>query len=219
MPLTVDMSVPGFRHPFRQHEVRSPLPHPTARKDPALTYPNPHREPSYSHSYGQRGHGLQQPLTDGPLPGQPSPGGKRRSRPVIVGILAGLFVLMAACIAAGTTSTQPTSAPGGAPAPSAPAEEPAADQAVVVYEVTGSKASNITFSTDGARSVSQEANIGLPWRKEITPDRGVAIGTLSAQNAGSGSITCKIMVDGQVVRQAKSSGQFSVVSCTAEPIT
>jgi hypothetical protein len=136
---------------------------------------------------------------------------------LIVGILAGLFVLMAACIAAGTTSTQPTSAPGGAPAPSAPAEEPAADQAVVVYEVTGSKASNIT--TDRAGSVSQQASIGLPWRKEITLDRGVAIGTLSAQNAGSGSITCKITVDGQVFGQAKSSGQFSVVSCSAEPVT
>ena len=219
MPLTVDMSVTGLSTSLPQHEVRSPLPHPTARKGRALTYPNHHREPSYSPGYGQRGNGRQQPLTDGPLPGQQSPGGKRRSLPLIVGILAGLFVLMAACIAAGTTSTQPTSAPGGAPAPSAPAEEPAADQAVVVYEVTGKKASNITFSTDGAGSVSQEASIGLPWRKEITVERGVAIGTLSAQNAGSDSITCKITVDGQVVRQAKSSGQFSVVSCTAEPIT
>ena len=88
-----------------------------------------------------------------------------------------------------------------------------------MYEVTGSKASNTTFSTDRAGSVSQEANIGLPWRKETTLERGVAIGTLSAQNTGSGSITCQSTVDGHVVRQTKSSGQFSVVSCTAEPTT
>lgn len=151
---------------------------------------------------------------------EPSTRRKRRRWPWTVGILAALFVLMAACI--GTGSTQPVSIPGGAPAPpsTAPADDLAASNKVaVVYEIIGSgKAGNVTYNSDGSGSISQETDVQLPWRTEITVERGFALTSVTAQNGGSGEITCKISVDGIVVKEGRSSGQFSAVACAGEPI-
>jgi Mycobacterium membrane protein len=101
-------------------------------------------------------------------------------------------------------------------APAAPAPE----KATVTYEVVATgKASNVTYTTDGAGSTSQEASVVMPWRKDVTVDRGFAIASLTAQNAGRGELTCRISVDGAVVKEATSSGQYAVVSCTSESIT
>ena len=202
-----------------------------------MSHPDQPQRPNYDHQdYRQYGHdgpsapygpaGAPDPYTPGSQPrtphGQrPPTRGKRHRWPWIVGILVVIFVLMAACIAAGSTS--PTSAPGGAPASSAEApagESVASDRATVVYEITGSgKASNVTYSADGSASINQETNVRLPWRKEMTVEREFAITSVTAQNGGSGEIACKIIVDGRVVKEGTSSGQFSVVSCTGEPIT
>jgi hypothetical protein len=94
------------------------------------------------------------------------------------------------------------------------------DTAQVVYEVDGAdQAGNISYAADGTGSIAQDNNVPLPWRKEITVQRGFAIVTLTAQNAGAGTITCRIIVDGQVVRELSSQGEYAVVSCTADPIT
>lgn len=143
---------------------------------------------------------------------------KRRVWPwIVLGVVA--FIVLAS-VFANNTSTPPVSNPGGSALPATAAPRASADTAAVTYEIIGSsKASNVTYNTDGGGSISQEANVKLPWRKEIAIERGLAVATLTAQNGDSGELTCRISVDGQVVKEAKSSGQFAVVSCASDPIT
>lgn len=138
---------------------------------------------------------------------------KRRKWPWIVGGAAALLLVIAVAGGGGQAPAGSTSTAGG----SAPAVSSSA--ATVVYEITGSgRASNVTYNSDGGGSIAQEAGVKLPWRKEISVDRGFAITTVSAQNAGSGQITCRILVDGEVVKENTSSGQYSIVTCTGDPI-
>lgn len=87
-----------------------------------------------------------------------------------------------------------------------------ATQHTVVFEVTGPPAADVTFGvgTDQA----QENGVTLPWRKEQKVSADVLITVLLAQNKGSGDISCKITVDGKVVKENKSSGEFAIVTCS-----
>jgi hypothetical protein len=88
----------------------------------------------------------------------------------------------------------------------------------VVLEVEGK---------DGAASVGtltymmkfdlkQESGITLPYIKEMSADDPYPL-SLVAQNAGQeGSITCRIKVDGKVVREAASSGPYGVCNVRAD---
>lgn len=122
-------------------------------------------------------------------------------------------------LAATAACSVPTSGVGANPV--TPGQlSPGAGSAKVVYEVIGKgPASNVTYAADGGGSIAQEASVKLPWRKEVSVERGFAITTVSAQNAGSGQITCRISVDGQLVKELTSTGQYSMVSCTGEPIS
>ena len=112
----------------------------------------------------------------------------------------------------GTTATQQPAAQ-----PPAPAKEPApAAKRTVVYEVTGAGAANsITYVTDGMTSTQQEGNVKLPWSKTFELPAGEALQMVSIfAQAGNGTpeIAAKITVDGKVVKEGKSSGQFAVVN-------
>lgn len=89
-------------------------------------------------------------------------------------------------------------------------------RSTVVLEVTstGSKrANNITW-TNPDMNISQDNGVKLPWKKTFKVDDGAILGfTLTAQNAGSGKISCKVTVDGEVESENTSSGQYAVVSC------
>ncbi|MDA3646699.1 DUF4190 domain-containing protein [Saccharopolyspora indica] len=107
----------------------------------------------------------------------------------------------------------PALPPAGANPPDAEAET-----RTVLYEVTGSgEALNITYTTDGLASTEQQQNAKLPFSKEIAlPREAFQIFSVSAQNAGSGTITCRITVDGKVIKEASSNGQYSVVMCNGD---
>lgn len=88
----------------------------------------------------------------------------------------------------------------------------------VVLEVEGK---------DGATSVGtltymvkfdlkQESGITLPYTKEVASAEPYPL-SLIAQNAGQeGSVTCRIKVDGKVVREAASSGPYGVCTVRAD---
>lgn len=99
-----------------------------------------------------------------------------------------------------------------------PADDAAAQTRTVVYEVTGSgKALSITYTTDGMTSMEQQQNAALPFSKEISmPAEAFQVFSVSAQNSGSGTISCKITVDGKVLKEASSNGQYSVVMCNGD---
>lgn len=97
------------------------------------------------------------------------------------------------------------------------AEDDNPEEGVVEYRVHAkgsSRAIQITYGT-GAGGIAQAASAALPWRKRLgTSDAGIY--TLNAQNAGSGSITCAIYVDGSLVDRQTSTGPYSFVQC-ADP--
>ncbi|WP_370972533.1 hypothetical protein [Amycolatopsis sp. cg9] len=86
----------------------------------------------------------------------------------------------------------------------------------ITYGVTttGSGISMVTYMKPGF-NISQETGIrGKKWSKTIDPDGDTLGINMNAQNAGGGTITCRITRgDGRVVAENSSSGAYAVVSC------
>ena len=85
----------------------------------------------------------------------------------------------------------------------------------VTYIVGGTTSkADLTYTTDGATSTQQEQGVAVPWRKELhIKGNLLAVYQLSAQNAGQGTVTCEIQVDGTTVKKATSSGAGAIASC------
>lgn len=76
-------------------------------------------------------------------------------------------------------------------------------------------ARNVTFGKDFR--ISQDNGVPLPYAKELAFDGAQPHLYLWVQNAGAeGVIECRIKVDGQVIREAKSSGPYGVCTVTAD---
>jgi hypothetical protein len=86
----------------------------------------------------------------------------------------------------------------------------------VKYEVTGGQGADVTYSKNGSGQTSQDNGAKTPWSKtvKIKGDPSLDTYTVLAQNSGTGEIGCKISVDGKVVNENSSKGQFAVVDCT-----
>ena len=123
----------------------------------------------------------------------------RFGRPAL--LLPALVLALAAC---GVPSAVGAAAGGG--------------PATVRYEVTGPESTNnITYSSTGSAGIAQENGAAAPWTKEVQFAEGsFRVATLTAQNAGGGDITCRISVDGEVVSETTSSGEYAVVTCASE---
>lgn len=94
--------------------------------------------------------------------------------------------------------------------------EEANREAVIVYEVSGDAPSaDITYSTYGDEmTTNQETVTKLPWRKEVSTTGIVKDGQLIVSTgADGGSVTCKLTVDGEVVKEATASGAFAMATC------
>jgi uncharacterized protein YceK len=74
------------------------------------------------------------------------------------------------------------------------------------YEVSGDSgmANNVTYEINNGQQ--QNNQVALPWSKEFTVGTGFQPLVLNAQNAGGGSISCRILVDGSVVSEHTSTG-------------
>lgn len=95
---------------------------------------------------------------------------------------------------------------------------------VVLYEVTGTAAaSSITYATftDGNSGSEQANDQPLPFSKEFTIKAGgdfdYASFSIYAMNGmdDTGDISCKITVDGKVVAEQTSTGEYASASCYA----
>lgn len=84
----------------------------------------------------------------------------------------------------------------------------------VTYDVTGPSTADITYLT-GDLGTEQAVGADLPWSKTIAVDADAAVLSVTAQNNGSGSITCSITRDGVVLSTHTSTGAYAVVTCTA----
>ena len=84
----------------------------------------------------------------------------------------------------------------------------------ILYEVSGAPgtAEYLTYEVDYAQA--HETNVQLPWSKQFPEDPAGHTLLLSAQGTGSGTLTCRILVDGNLVSQATASGQPARTVCS-----
>lgn len=167
--------------------------------------------------YGQPGSGFappQQPYQQ-PYPPQYRPPRRRRPLRGIFGIgcggLAAIFILIAVLASHSSSSsstpqvTLPTIPTVAVSQAAAPASSAAAAQ-TVTYEVSGSPA-DVTYGPAGSNS---QGSVPMDLTKPLGTPIYVAI---TAQLQGSGTVTCKIKVDGKVISQSTASGGYNIAQC------
>jgi hypothetical protein len=144
--------------------------------------------------------------------------------PWLVALAVAVPLALSACSAGASNDVAPAAASGtsssaAASQKAAPAAKPASR--TVTYTVTGSgKATSISYLTVNGGDTGEEQANGktLPWKKVVKiKDDGLfetSIFSLTAQNGGTGKITCKIEADGKTISKHSSSGQYAVVSCS-----
>ena len=126
------------------------------------------------------------------------------------GLLAVLVIGGIAAAASGSKSaTVTTSSDNGAAASAptqaaAPAKKPA--KQTVTYVVTGSSA-DVTYGASGS---SAQGKVPMSVTNALGDPTYYSI---SAQLNGSGSITCKLEVDGKVISTASASGSYNIAMC------
>lgn len=87
-------------------------------------------------------------------------------------------------------------------------------QPTIVYEVTGNGSrAMVTWIAPGTFNISQDTNARLPWSMSWPYNGSSVRGNFNAQMMNGNSITCRIIIDGQVVQENTSSGAYAVVSC------
>ncbi|NIH84153.1 MmpS family transport accessory protein [Amycolatopsis granulosa] len=153
---------------------------------------------------------------------RPSPGPRRplaSSMAVFAALGVVLTVGLTSLLVAGQRSTDPevgSLSGAGAPivAPGAPAPEVSYQ---VTYELTGgAHALNVTYVAQGA-DIAQVLDTRTPWSASLV--RTGAQGahqyfSLTAQSAGGGLLTCRIVVDGVVVSERSVSAPQGMVRCS-----
>ncbi|MBC2644739.1 MULTISPECIES: MmpS family transport accessory protein [unclassified Rhodococcus (in: high G+C Gram-positive bacteria)] len=94
-------------------------------------------------------------------------------------------------------------------------DEESKKEVAVTYEVTGEGQGAIVTYTSADMNMAQESGIALPWTKEVTVTGIIKTASLTASNGfeDSGTITCRILVDGAVVTENTSSGVGATASC------
>lgn len=120
---------------------------------------------------------------------------------LIVGAIVGAIMLY------GGRST-PTAVAGSAPS-----------TVTVIYEVAGTaRTADVTYETPSG--VGQQTGVDVPMTRETDGTPGIhyafpagAFIYISAQNGGSGDITCRITVDGVVVSENTASGDYAIATC------
>lgn len=149
-----------------------------------------------------------QPGPYGPPPGwqQPQPPAKKRRGCLIAALVIVAVVIIGAvsCVAIAGSAVKSV-------------DDQSKQQHTVLYEVTGTGKADITYSTDAQGSSAQESGATLPWSKTEQSAGFFRVYTLLAQNgmdSSGGELTCKITVDGKLVKTATAKGAGAIASCT-----
>ena len=132
-----------------------------------------------------------------------------RNKTLIAGLAAAATIALA-CSSGGTDTAGP-----GAQDTDGAGDKSA--KKTIVLEVSGAKKADITYGLNSDQS--QDNGAKVPWKKSLSSGEAMVIATVVAQNKGSGSISCKITVDGKVVKENTSKGEYAVVTCTTDALT
>ncbi len=91
------------------------------------------------------------------------------------------------------------------------------DTVRVVYRVTDSSPSgtaSLNYENAGGNT-EQVEDADTPWEERLSLGRGgFAYVSAQRQGPGSGTVRCTISVDGEVVEEAESTGQFVIATCS-----
>lgn len=117
----------------------------------------------------------------------------------------------------GSSVSPPASTPGRT---KLTVTQPAGGAHVVTFSAEGrdgaKTAENVTYNV-GA-SIGQESGVPLPYSKTVQASEDATV-SLWVQNAGTaGSVSCRIKVDGKVVREATGEGPYGVCSVRADSL-
>jgi hypothetical protein len=116
-------------------------------------------------------------------------------------VLALLAALMASCNPA---------LPGGAP-PGRPTDAPGTPiEVTLLVRASDNSTASIQYS-DEQGSVQRE-RAAVPWEKTFALKIGDRV-TLYAERSGPGSITCLVLVDGELLKTATGTGNHGSASC------
>jgi hypothetical protein len=145
------------------------------------------------------------PTPDGP----PKPAGTAWKPLTVIAVLAVIVVLVV------QSQNDDVGTSGGDVESNAPRLPPE-----VVYELGGTaRSADITYTGTGG-STEQQNGVDVPLTTKtgatglrVRLDRG-DFAYLSAQNKGTGSITCIIRAGATVIDQATSHGEFAIASCS-----
>lgn len=99
--------------------------------------------------------------------------------------------------------------------PAQPAQPTAPIMHTVTYQIGGTARNSVDLTYQNASGNSQQETINVPWSIEFQAPAGQFV-YLSGQLAvkGASTITCKILIDGQIVEEATSKGEYVIASCS-----
>lgn len=86
----------------------------------------------------------------------------------------------------------------------------------VTYSITGDATDATATYNVGESNTSQDTGVAAGWTKEATVT-GLFGASLTATNGMNdvGTITCQILVNGQVINENTATGQFATANCSA----
>lgn len=82
----------------------------------------------------------------------------------------------------------------------------------MLYEVTSTTGMAVTVIYWSAGHLQWEERVPMPWSKTVN-QQGSQVTSVGAQVAGTGTITCRISIDGAVVTERSATGELANVYC------
>lgn len=178
---------------------------------------NPYGQPANNQPQSNHATPVQQPAAQKPW--------YKRAK-IMIPLVLVVLVIVGIAAGGGKDTTQDNTAAtsgssdqsGNAPQDNQDQEEAPAGKDVMQYVLeTDGAPVNATFASQGA-NISQEQGVPSGWTKDIEFDgKWDALGAnLSGQLDGSGTVTCRMLWNGQVVAENQSSGDYAVVTCSPD---
>lgn len=82
----------------------------------------------------------------------------------------------------------------------------------VVYEVGGT-AGSVGLSMRNASGALEQHDITPPWQTSFTAESYQRVVVNARNQTNAGTVTCRILVDGQIISEGESRGGFKTVRC------
>ncbi len=81
------------------------------------------------------------------------------------------------------------------------------------FEVDGT-AAQIGVTYRNATGALEQRDIQGPWSMELQAKTGTLLTLRAVNKTNTGTVYCRILIDGQVFKEGESSGAFKVVDCS-----